>query len=612
MSLDAEDSLGFSRSIEAILRDFRLVSKLGEGGMGVVYKAHQLSLDQDVALKILPPRLAANDEFVQRFYREARMSVKLKHDNIVHGVAVGFTCATCGYNGPPEMHPDTHTAQGLHYFAMEFVEGDNLDHWLKRLGHLSVGDAVKIAIDVARALDYAHSRKILHRDVKPANIMATLDGEVKLADLGLAKVAEDDSGLTQIGQMAGTVAYMPPEQAHNAALVDGRSDIYALGTTLYVLLTGRKPFPGKTAPEILAAKQRGMFEPASAANPEVPHALDDIIAKMMAVEVSKRYETAAKVATALAETKRASKRLTFLDAGGPATEAATSVAVIAQPQPTPHSKPRWLAAALASALLSVLIIGGAIVWTLAPHVRQPVAVSTPSKSTAPTNPVPPTTEPTDLVLERALGQLTNGQFDDARATLARGFAAHPGDLQIERPLQELERGTLVLFQHGTRGKPSPVEPLWTADGVTLMRPDKYRFAIVPGRECYLYAYHRDARRKVTRIFPNLACSPHLDPLLRAGELRWLPDDPAGAGRFWMPDACLRNAPSGDERVYFVAVSAPLRDPDALSNELVGDADPLGDQLKQGLSTLFRGGGAPGEPCFVHDGSALQAFRFSYK
>ena len=452
---DTEDIFGIGRPIGEILRDFRLLSKLGEGGMGLVYKAHQLSLDQDVALKILAPELTENHAFVTRFYREARMSVQLKGNaSIVHGIAVGFACAVCAYNGPPEEHAvhgaaaDRH--RGIHYFAMEFVEGDNLAEWLTRLRHLSVGDAVKIAIDVAQALEYAHSRKrpIFHRDVKPANIMVTPDGDVRLADLGLAKAAEDDGGLTQIGEMAGTPAFMPPEQARNAAMADGRSDIYALGATLYVMLTGQNPFPGKTMVDIVEAKERGKFESAHSINIAVSAPLDRILAKMLAPDPGNRYQTAAQVVAALADTGLASKYLAFLDSG--ATITAPLQGVI--PQPDTGAR-RWRLRTLAA--ISALIPVVAALYLAGIHLL-------PSRSGV-NHPVPgPSGDPVDTVLARAMERVENGDRDGARESLVSWLRDHPGDQRIVRPLSELERGALVLFQHQTPAMTSPLSPIWAA------------------------------------------------------------------------------------------------------------------------------------------------------
>jgi serine/threonine-protein kinase len=277
------------------LGDFRLLKKLGEGGMGTVYKARQVSMDRDVALKVLPKNLAKDKDFVERFYREARSSAKLDHPNIVRGIAVG-------------------EEKGFHYFAMEFIDGDTCEKLLAEQGKLKVGDAVKIAIDIAQALDHAHAKGLVHRDIKPENILITRDGTVKLADLGLAKETDENSSLTQTGSGFGTPYYMPPEQARNAKHVDNRSDLYALGATLYHLLTGKLPFEGETAIEILTAKEEGQHVPARRTNPDIPELLDLVIDKMMARDPKDRYQTAADVVAALEKTNCAGDRLSWLGA----------------------------------------------------------------------------------------------------------------------------------------------------------------------------------------------------------------------------------------------------------------------------------------------------------
>jgi serine/threonine-protein kinase len=272
--------------------DFLLTKKLGEGGMGAVYRARQLSVERDVALKVLPKYLAKDPSYVERFYREARASARLDHPNIVRGIAVGED-------------------KGYHYFAMEFVDGESCDKVLRARGRLSVGDAVRIALDVARALDHAHAKGLVHRDIKPENIMITQAGVVKLADLGLAKATDEISSLTKTGSGFGTPYYMPPEQARNAKFVDNRSDIYALGATLYHLVTGQVPFNGDTAIEVLTAKEEGRHTPARRLASDVPEILDLVIDKMMARDPKARYQTAAEVIDALEKTTRASSSLSL-------------------------------------------------------------------------------------------------------------------------------------------------------------------------------------------------------------------------------------------------------------------------------------------------------------
>jgi len=266
-----EISKQVKKKFRSELGDFKILKKLGEGGMGAVYHARQISMDREVALKVLSKELSKNKDFVGRFIREARSSAKLDHPNVVRGYAVG-------------------EADGLHYFAMEFVDGESVQDILDRQGKLDVAEAVRIARDVTLALEQAQQINMVHRDIKPDNIMITRERVVKLADLGLAKQLDEDSQLTQTGTGFGTPFYMPPEQAKNAKYVDGRCDIYALGATLYHMVAGVVPFTGDTPMEVLTKKELGEFRRARLCNENVPERLDLIIDKMMAKEPKYRYQ----------------------------------------------------------------------------------------------------------------------------------------------------------------------------------------------------------------------------------------------------------------------------------------------------------------------------------
>jgi serine/threonine protein kinase len=256
----------------------RLLRKLGEGGMGAVYLAYQEAEGRQVAVKVLAESLAANPSYVDRFYREARSGALLNHANIVRNLAVGRDEPT-----------------GLYYLVLEYVDGPSARQLLEQHGPLTVPDAVHIALDIARALEHAHSRNIVHRDIKPDNILLTRSGLAKLADLGLAKRTDEVSNLTAARQGFGTPYYMPYEQATNARHADGRSDIYALGATLYHLLTGEVPFAGPSHVEIMQLKDVGLFAPASDLNTDVPPALDQLLEKMLARDPDERYQTASEL-----------------------------------------------------------------------------------------------------------------------------------------------------------------------------------------------------------------------------------------------------------------------------------------------------------------------------
>ncbi len=275
------------------LGEFRLIKVLGSGGMGAVYKARQTSLDRDVALKVLPKHLVGNKTFVERFKREARLMAKLDHPNILHCYGSG------------EDH-------GFHFLAVEYGEAGSMQHWLNKLGKLEVGDALHVVLACARALEYAHEQGLIHRDIKPDNILLTAGGVVKLADLGLAKAITEDAGLTRTGTAAGTPLYMSPEQARDVKRVDARSDIYSLGCMLYCFLAGRPPFQGETLVEINEAKEKGKYPPSRRFNPNVPERLDLYIDKMLAKQPEYRYATCTELIKDLEGLDLASPSIGFL------------------------------------------------------------------------------------------------------------------------------------------------------------------------------------------------------------------------------------------------------------------------------------------------------------
>ena len=273
----------------ARIDDFELITKLGEGGMGAVYKARQVSLDRIVALKILAKRLAGDNSFVTRFLREARATAKLNHPNIVSGIAVG-------------------SADGYHYFAMEFIEGETLNKRLKTSGAIPEAEALRIGAAVASALAHAHSLGIIHRDVKPDNIMMMSDGTPKLADLGLAKgnESEEDASLTQAGTALGTPHYIAPEQAAGEADIDGRADTYALGCTLYHLATGQTPFQAPTTAVLMMKHMTEKMPHPQSLKPQLSDGFCLILSRMVARDRADRY----------ADLKAAAADMETLIAGG--------------------------------------------------------------------------------------------------------------------------------------------------------------------------------------------------------------------------------------------------------------------------------------------------------
>ncbi|MEQ9407807.1 MAG: serine/threonine-protein kinase [Fuerstiella sp.] len=303
---DKKRSSGQKKKAVTKVGDFELKRKLGKGGMGEVYLARQTSLDRLVALKTLSRELAKKEDFVARFLREARSMAKLDHPNVVKVYAVD-------------------SYRGIHFAAIEYVDGNSVQDWLDQLKQFPIGDAVHIAMVSAEALRHAHELHMVHRDIKPDNILLTSRGVVKVADFGLAKVIDEDVSMTQSGTGLGTPLYMPPEQARSAKTVDQRSDIYALGATLYHMLTGQLPFSGGTTLELIISKESGKYEPARKLRPDVPERLDLIIDKMMAKDPKHRYADCEAVLKDLAGLGLHNAALSFVEGAQP-TSVGTAVA----------------------------------------------------------------------------------------------------------------------------------------------------------------------------------------------------------------------------------------------------------------------------------------------
>jgi serine/threonine-protein kinase len=253
---------------------YKILGKLGAGAMAIVYKAKQLSLDRTVAVKILPRRFSENPDYVQRFYKEGKAAAKLNHNNIVAAYDVG-------------------EAGGYHYFAMEYVEGKTLYEDLSKGKIFSEEEAIGIITQVARALAHAHARGLIHRDVKPKNIMINTAGTVKLADLGLAR-ATDDAQLakSEAGKAFGTPYYISPEQIRGEIDIDARSDIYSLGATFYHMVTGRVPFDASTPAEVMRKHLKEPLVPPDHINTSLSAGVSEAIEVMMAKRKQDRYASA--------------------------------------------------------------------------------------------------------------------------------------------------------------------------------------------------------------------------------------------------------------------------------------------------------------------------------
>lgn len=259
---------------------YEIRSLLGQGGMGAVFLADDHSLDRRVAIKILPRRLCEDPEIVARFQREARAIAKLRHPNLMHIYSVGE------HKGHP-------------YFAMEYIRGRTLGAVLSKAGAIAPAQSVHILAEVMSALDKVHRAHIIHRDVKPGNIMIDEDSRAVLMDFGLARETED-VGLTADHTVLGTPTYMSPEQARGDPL-DARTDIYSLGIVLYEMLVGGPPFKGKSSFEVLRHHIESSVPAPSHIRPEVPIGLDLALARAVAKSPDDRFQTVGEMAAALHE-----------------------------------------------------------------------------------------------------------------------------------------------------------------------------------------------------------------------------------------------------------------------------------------------------------------------
>ncbi|MGA2265038.1 MAG: protein kinase [Phycisphaerae bacterium] len=250
---------------------YRILEKLGSGAMAHVFKARQLSLDRLVAIKVLPRQLSENAEYVERFYKEGKAAAKLNHANIVQAIDVG-------------------EANGFHYFVMEYVDGHTLHDELMAQKVFSEKDALAVIIQIAKALEHAHKHGLIHRDIKPKNIMITKEGVAKLADMGLARVA-DDAAVAQreAGRAFGTPYYISPEQIRGEVDVDFRADIYSLGATLYHLVTGRVPFEGPSPQAVMMKHLKEPLVPPDHINTALSAGLGEVVEVMMAKDRDRRY-----------------------------------------------------------------------------------------------------------------------------------------------------------------------------------------------------------------------------------------------------------------------------------------------------------------------------------
>jgi predicted Ser/Thr protein kinase len=365
-----------------VLNDrYEIEGPLGRGGMAQVFRATDRVLGRPVAVKVLDRRYKDDATFVTRFQREAQSAAGINHPNVVSIY-------------------DTGSEDGIHFIVMEYVDGDTLDDLLRREGPLPTGRAVAIAEPVARALEAAHQKGMVHRDVKPGNIMVDRSGTVKVVDFGIARAAANDT-LTRTGTVLGTAAYFSPEQAQGET-VDARSDVYSLGCVLYEMLTGRQPF---TAESPLAVAYKHVREdpvPPSRLNRNVPPELDTVVMTAMAKDPVARYPSGGPMREALSAA--ATGEMPAAVGVAPTEQlAGGDTAVMTQPAPAPapalpeerRGAPAWLP----WAVIAVIVLALVVLAYLAFGGEEPrrAEANGPGAEQPPPATTPPEEEPTDPV-----------------------------------------------------------------------------------------------------------------------------------------------------------------------------------------------------------------------
>jgi serine/threonine-protein kinase len=342
---------------QAVFGEYVILEQIGQGGMGVVWKARHRRMDRLVAVKMLTPAAVHSPQAVERFHREVQAAARLSHPNLVAAYDAG-------------------QQRGVHYLVMEYVEGRDLAAVLNACGPLSVPQAVDCILQAARGLHYAHQQGVVHRDIKPGNLLLDPQGRVKILDMGLARFdhggmeQRDGERLTRSDQIMGTGEYMAPEQALDMHDADARSDIYALGCTLYRLLTGEPPYQGDTFTQLFLAHRESPIPSLTAARPEVPETLDAFFRRMVAKLPADRYPSMAEVIADLERTPHAAC-LAAREVGVSEVTAAVAASPTVDPQtnrrggvglrmPAGLRQRRWLVTWAACAGLAGMLLLGVV------------------------------------------------------------------------------------------------------------------------------------------------------------------------------------------------------------------------------------------------------------
>ncbi|HEY3762795.1 MAG TPA: serine/threonine-protein kinase [Verrucomicrobiae bacterium] len=379
------------------LGGYRLVKKIAQGGMGVIYEAIQVKLSRKVALKVLSEQLASRPEFLQRFEREAKAAAALNHPNIV------------------QVH-DFGEADGRHYIIMEFIEGDNLSNYVTKHGKIPVENALAIIEQAALALKAASEKSIVHRDIKPSNLMVTRDGRVKVADMGLAKILTEDSELTMSSVSIGSPHFIAPEQASSSKNADHRVDIYSLGVTLLYLVTGKYAYDGDSPISIVLAHATKPLPSGAELGTDLPQEIEALIRRMAAKNPDQRYQNYDELLADLQLVKQG-----YLPMAAPVYSEATRG----------RSK-SILVAAVAIIAVAILAVAAVVVTKILKQPAQSVAThspgaastpSTPPVTASPQNQPPPQQPPDNMGGQPPMAQ---GQMPDQQGQ--QGFGGNNNDM----------------------------------------------------------------------------------------------------------------------------------------------------------------------------------------
>ncbi|HEY3225489.1 MAG TPA: serine/threonine-protein kinase, partial [Planctomycetota bacterium] len=387
---------------------YRIIAELGSGTAGTVYRARQLSMDRTVAIKVLAPRLAKDHAYLDRFFREAKAAARLSHPNLITAHDVG-------------------AHKGTFYIVMEYVEGATLQQMLDSRGTLDEALVVDAGLQVAKALEVAHRHGLVHRDVKPANILLGSTGVAKLCDLGLARQSgrEDPEG-----RAVGTPRYISPEQARDDPGVDIRSDLYSLGATMYHLVTGQIPFQAETGPQMLAKHVSERLVPARERNPRVSAPLSAVISRLMEKNPAQRIQRPSDLVTALESIKASAARVPArpreIVRPSPATTQAPMPVPRLMPPRAPLSYGRRRGGGAGKYVAFLVIVGlGVGAWFYRDQIGSAISTRDPSKLIP--GPLNPTPGPDAAALEEAARKDLE-ELDEAAAQDA-SFENLPGVLK---------------------------------------------------------------------------------------------------------------------------------------------------------------------------------------